>query len=679
MTKATVILAVLLTAFPLTAQLTVEETKEAVIVSSKHGPTWKAVLDKTRGGAITHFHLPANGPDVTVDRFGVFSLFTMTAKGPEGRTLIKSWQSQQGRVDKVKVSERAGSIDVEVFGKSITARDEQMTEYRQKYTFLPDRIECEGESTWVFPNTPLSYSGMGFEFAPRVVAHPVRAIGPNGPVDLPIGPGSGSRMPDGLDYPFTMEVRFRHGPRVLIRAVEVPPPYLADRHYIYERPWQTDWDTRLYFEGSTMGQPGKGNNTVLYEPGKPFHYKYDLTIPAAPLPNEPPVVALVSPLQDARYYRPGATVVMTAKATDKEDGPIPAGRLNWEVWPNFGKERKMLASGTGASLKFQIPREVEVSTDFNQFWVKVATTDSAGLAGYDYFGIGVAPPYPPSPAVSSLRWNTSKTTDLGQGKLGGMAWASDDNLYAGLGSAVVRIDGSAERPRLSTVGKLPGAASSMASLGEALYALVITRPGLPPQVKLAWSNDLGATWKLSEWSFPSPGSSFYPLTFVDAGRAHSAAPDRYLYMFGATWPEGTNPCTTCRCAYLARVPSGKITDRASYEFFQWAAGERLFWARDPSRIQTLLCSPEGLDVPSVTYSPLLKRYVAAIQADGKFTVLDAPQPWGPWTTVATYETPAKPPLAWALPSKWMAPDGTIWGAFSSGGKVRLMRGSLTGK
>jgi hypothetical protein len=69
---------------------------------------------------------------------------------------------------------------------------------------------------------------------------------------------------------------------------------------------------------------------------------------------------------------------------------------------------------------------------------------------------------------------------------------------------------------------------------------------------------------------------------------------------------------------------------------------------------------------------------------GQLALFDAPEPWGPWTTVAYYEDwgglGATEALEYDLPTKWVSADGrTLWCVFSSTGVLdsfNMVKGTL---
>jgi hypothetical protein len=59
------------------------------------------------------------------------------------------------------------------------------------------------------------------------------------------------------------------------------------------------------------------------------------------------------------------------------------------------------------------------------------------------------------------------------------------------------------------------------------------------------------------------------------------------------------------------------------------------WAKKDDGGWQALSDAGGIDAPVVTYSPKLARFIAVADCDGgkKRCVLDAPHPWGPWTSL----------------------------------------------
>jgi len=733
MTKLFAIGLILLAAMPLAGQLTVQESKEAITVVSSQPPTWKAIIDKALGGVIGGFHVPADGPDVLSDKAGLFHLFVMADKPAAGQTAPqRCWMRRTGTIDSLRLSSDAARAVVEVGGRMLTPAGELVANYSHKYTLLPDRIALEGSTEWKFkPGTRLNDSSMVFTFRPGAVAHPVRVTALGKPLtELPIGPGGGAFFPEGMDYPIDAEVWFTHGPGITVRALRVPAPFAADRRYVYERPWQTGFHTVLAFEGEyqPVRPSGKGNSTVPF-PAGPVDYRYEVVVRDAA--RAPFSVSITDPPRDVKAYGVGQVVNFKARTAGNAAGNVS---LEWEVLPNAGPNRlQVLTKASGASMAFKIPADAPHQQDFANYVVKVTATDSAGHKAYDYCGLAVVPPYPPSPVIQRLTWDARSLVTLAgtPGHLGLLASTADGRVFGSWseykrdcapagGDTWVAVDRrwaarpengpdcapASDQPRKAIAqvagappralnvaplsAQLRGEVKGMVAVNGVLYAWVVTETGLPPKVQLAWSDNGGESWRLSDWSFPDKGSIFYPLVFVDAGRDSARSPDGFVYMFGATWPKGTDPCFSCRNAYLARVPKDRVKDRGAYQFFQYVGGDdKPRWTSDGTKLFQLLSAPEGIDVTAATYHQQLKRYLAVVRAAGRITVLDAEQPWGPWYTVPADELPAAPtqarrspgsaPAVLSLPSKWISEDGkVVWAVFSRGGyrSSEMVRGQL---
>ena len=227
---------------------------------------------------------------------------------------------------------------------------------------------------------------------------------------------------------------------------------------------------------------------------------------------------------------------------------------------------------------------------------------------------------------------------------------------------------------------------SMLSIDGVLYAFITSwgafpgRPNPnPPESRLAWSADAGASWTQSIWKLTQSPGNFYGGTFVNFGRDYAGAPDSFIYVFGAI--------TGRRGAVLARVDKHKVKEIGAYEFFAGPRpGWHPIWKADPSSAQPVFTDPERPPSEvlfSVVYDAPLRRYLATWSHDGTIGglwLLDAAQPWGPWTVVATYDDwghfGRREALLWSIPAKWISPDGTMFWCIFSAGRLRPDDGLL---
>ncbi|MBT7100626.1 serine hydrolase, partial [Candidatus Poribacteria bacterium] len=305
---------------------------------------------------------------------------------------------------------------------------------------------------------------------------------------------------------------------------------------------------------------------------------------------------------------------------------------------------------------------------------------------------GVNDPYPPSPAISRVTWDAPDTVvRIGEGADNWpMTWADDGHLYTAYG------DGWGFRPRTPEklslgVGRVVGDPPEI--VGENIPSESIERPGdgasggkasgilmvdgvlymwvrNTENSQLAWSEDHGLSWIWADWRFTE---SFGCPTFLNFGANYDGARDDYAYVVSQ---DADSAYLAADRMVMARVPTDAIRDRAAYEFFtgtdadgvaHWSAaiGDRAAAFEHASR-----CYRSG-----ITYNPGLGRYLWSqvippipnmrgrgpehdVRYAGGFGIYDAPEPWGPWTTVFfTEKWDMGPGESSSLPTKWMSPDG----------------------
>ena len=358
----------------------------------------------------------------------------------------------------------------------------------------------------------------------------------------------------------------------------------------------------------------------------------------------------------------------------------------------------------------------------------------SSLPGYSLLGFDPAltPPYPPSVSIMGVSWDFSHIiqTALGSDEWP-TTWGADDNVYTGWGDGggfgggnmdgrvslgFARIEGTPPNITGKNVwGSYPthaehaatfcGKPDSMISVGGVLYAWIDSfynnYPAVnyvqcnpnpnPPENRLAWSNDLSATWQASRWKFTQTTGTLSFESFLNFGKDNAGARDSYIYMYGSRKNDENH-------FFLARVlPANLKNDptvpgQSSYQYFTGlnAAGKPT-WSPDSSRAQPVLSDPNGAaSALEVTYNPGIKRYLAVyphgpMKAVGKKTqmgqlaLMDAPEPWGPWTTAAYYDNwggyGSNGTEPYYISPKWISPDGTIfWMTWSGGEDLGIFAG-----
>jgi CubicO group peptidase (beta-lactamase class C family) len=304
------------------------------------------------------------------------------------------------------------------------------------------------------------------------------------------------------------------------------------------------------------------------------------------------------------------------------------------------------------------------------------------------------PPYPPSPIVQTLEWDPPESIlRLAQGSDNWpITWGDDDRLYTAFGDGrgfdpklpvklslgLAWVEGvppairgfNLRSPTAEQLGDGPRGkkASGMLMVDGVLYMLVRNAGNS----QLARSRDRGRTWEWAPWKFIT---SFGCPTFLNFGANYAGARDHYVYIFS---PDADDAYTPADQMVLARVPKDDLFRQQAYEYFAGfdERGNPL-WTSDIGRRQGIFRNAGKCGRGGVTYNPGLQRYFWW-QADphsphpqgnrfaGGFAIYDAPEPWGPWTTVyATEMWDVGPGESGCFPVKWMSEDGTeMWLVFS---------------
>lgn len=316
--------------------------------------------------------------------------------------------------------------------------------------------------------------------------------------------------------------------------------------------------------------------------------------------------------------------------------------------------------------------------------------------------------YPPSPVIRSVAWDFEHLIRKAHGSdLWPTTWAADDQIYTGWGDGG-GFDGDSDRLGRVSVGfarisGLPpgitgqnvwgdqrggyalhpstflGKPEGMLAVGGVLYAWISSyyntagEPNpVPAEHSLAWSSDRGATWQRAMWKLSEANGSPFFTSFLNFGRDYAGARDRYVYVYGGIGGKAGS--------ILARVPIARLRDRGAYRFFAGLDARRHpIWSADAAHCRPVLQDQgaqgaAGASIPTVVYSPAIRRYIATCSQDGTvggLSIFDAAQPWGPWATVAAYQNwggfGAREALLWSFPAKWISADGkTMWCVFSAG-------------
>jgi hypothetical protein len=313
-------------------------------------------------------------------------------------------------------------------------------------------------------------------------------------------------------------------------------------------------------------------------------------------------------------------------------------------------------------------------------------------------------PEGPSPVIASIDWDLKNVIRLAPGSdLWPVTWANDGHLYTSWGDGggfggtnndgrvslgFARIEGSPQSLRAENVwggkgaahrSRFGGKSNGMLCVDGVLYAHVIENDRWW-RAKIGRSADHGQTWTFREgdfradsWDFAEPDGAFSDFTFLNFGANYRGARDGFVYLYsqdGRRDSGGKIRDVTDRVALL-RAPKHRIMDRAAYEYFAGLdqTGQPR-WTNDIRRRSAVFANPGSVGSSvRVDYNPGLRRYLLATftRWDGSWGLYDAPEPWGPWTTVALYDRwiDETPKFGFTFPQKWMSSDGkTMWMIFS---------------
>jgi len=290
--------------------------------------------------------------------------------------------------------------------------------------------------------------------------------------------------------------------------------------------------------------------------------------------------------------------------------------------------------------------------------------------------------HPPSPVIQRLTWAPPSTIirQAGHSDNWPLTWADDGNLYTAYG------DGYGFAPKLpeklslgcaKVIGSPPnflgvnirspsseqkgGGASGKKASGmpmvEGTLYMWVRNAG---NSQLARSTDHGETWEWSDWKFTT---SFGCPTFLNFGKNYAGARDEYVYVYSHDSDSAYLPADRM---VLARVPRGQITNREAYEFFKEPDTEgNPLWTKEIRQRGAVFTNPGRCYRSGISYNAALGRYLwcqilpgGDTRFEGGFVIYDAPEPWGPWTTVYfSEEWDVGPGETSSFPTKWMSADG----------------------
>ena len=294
--------------------------------------------------------------------------------------------------------------------------------------------------------------------------------------------------------------------------------------------------------------------------------------------------------------------------------------------------------------------------------------------------------YPNSPIISNIIWDGASniTRKASGGDNWPVTWADDDNLYTAYGDGwgfdpkvpkklslgFARIEGTPSNFSGNNIcssdeqygdGRSGKKASGMLMVDGILYMWVRNGNKKGEQSQLAWSIDYGKTWKWSRWKF----KEFGYCTFVNFGKNYEGARDNYVYSVSHDNPSAYERADRF---ILMRVPKDHIRNRDGYEFFEGLDTDgNPVWSSDITQRGAVFTEPGRCHRSGISYNAPLKRYIwwqakypkgVDGRSAGMLAIFDAPEPWGPWSTVYyTDNWDVGAGETGSFPPKWMSDDG----------------------
>ena len=187
----------------------------------------------------------------------------------------------------------------------------------------------------------------------------------------------------------------------------------------------------------------------------------------------------------------------------------------------------------------------------------------------------------------------------------------------------------------------------------------------------------------ADWKF---NTSFGCPTFLNFGKNYAGAGRlrlRLLARCGRRLRAGRSHGAGAR-------PQRRLRERSAYEFFvrRDRRGQAV-WSKQIDERGAVFDHPGRCQRGGVSYNAPLRRYLwcqilpesrdpRGPRFEGGFGVYDAPQPWGPWTTVYfTEHWDVGPGETSSFPTKWMSQDGkTVHLVFSGDDSFSVRRAVL---
>jgi CubicO group peptidase (beta-lactamase class C family) len=311
-------------------------------------------------------------------------------------------------------------------------------------------------------------------------------------------------------------------------------------------------------------------------------------------------------------------------------------------------------------------------------------------------------PYPPSPVIKAIHWAPRES--IVRQAIGSdtwpLTWADDDAQYTAFGDGrgfdpptpeklslgFAKIVGPADGFSGVNIRSSTGERTGDGPRGEKASGLLMIKGVLyvwirnAGNARLGWSTDHAKSWSWSPWRFET---SFGCPTFLNFGKNDEPNRDAFAYVYSS---DVDSAYESADRMVLARLPRDRIRERDAYEFLEALGVDGTpRWTSDIARRGAVFQHAGKCYRSTVSYNAGLKRYLwcqtlpgGDARFRGGFGIYDAPEPWGPWTTVFfTEDWDVGPGETCGFPTKWMSADGkTLALAFSGDDAFSVRKATL---
>jgi hypothetical protein len=195
------------------------------------------------------------------------------------------------------------------------------------------------------------------------------------------------------------------------------------------------------------------------------------------------------------------------------------------------------------------------------------------------------------------------------------------------GKAIAVVEGAHQPAFTGEDGEQTKIPTAMVSAGNRLYLHYMSVHGFGAKggvwdcnySKFVYSDDLGKTWRQSDFNLGDRDSNFNMLALTnEQGRGNEGG--NFIYALGT-------PCGRFGGVKLARVGKDDILNMGAWEYF---SGDR-HWASSPGEATEIIPPPVGEG--SILWNPGFQRwmYTYLNEKTASIELREADYPWGPWS------------------------------------------------